>query len=107
MHTNRVVIKAPVGAPTRLPKRNEKCICGSGKKAKRCCLLLYEQKRAAGVAEAQARLDATGSLKPIKTLPPPEAGGQSVEAGANDNDLRQSQLPEVRGSQSEAGAVAP
>lgn len=63
----RVCIVSPVNKSVQLPKRNDKCICGSGRKAKRCCLLAYEKKRAEGIAEAQKRLDTTGSVD-IKTV---------------------------------------
>jgi uncharacterized protein YchJ len=56
-----LVIKSPVDQPVQLPKRNGPCVCGSGKKAKRCCLHQYERRQAESLADMRAK-HAAGKL---------------------------------------------
>ncbi len=40
--------KATLRRKSRVPKRNEPCFCGSGKKFKICCWLLYIKEKGTG-----------------------------------------------------------
>jgi hypothetical protein len=71
----------------KIPRRNDKCPCGSGKKAKRCCLRKIElfarlpQHVREGIIAARIL---NGHL-PIQTLPVPEAVAEAyaqVEASS-------------------------
>ena len=75
--------------PTRRPGRNERCLCGSGKKYKSCCLA----KDAA--ADREARAAAAAQLAP----PEPDAESDSETPKRHSGRRRNEGQPWKRGQQ--------